>query len=63
MIAVKPANDRRDLTRSSMRAMLVFRRGGLEIPMAVTQSEKAERFRALHDAGRPFVIPNAWDGG
>ena len=26
------------------------------------QSEKAERFRALH-AGEPFVIPNPWDAG
>jgi 2-methylisocitrate lyase-like PEP mutase family enzyme len=27
-----------------------------------TQTEKAERFRALH-AGDPFVIPNPWDAG
>jgi 2-methylisocitrate lyase-like PEP mutase family enzyme len=27
-----------------------------------TQSDKAERFRALH-AGAPFVIPNPWDAG
>ena len=26
------------------------------------QSEKAERFRALH-VGEPFVIPNPWDAG
>ena len=26
------------------------------------QSDKAERFRALH-AGEPFVIPNPWDAG
>src|SRR5438034_5415898 len=29
---------------------------------AATQSERAERFRALH-AGEPFVIPNPWDAG
>ncbi len=27
-----------------------------------SQTEKAERFRALH-AGEPFVIPNPWDAG
>jgi 2-methylisocitrate lyase-like PEP mutase family enzyme len=30
--------------------------------VSVTQSEKAQRFRALHE-GEPFVIPNPWDGG
>ena len=29
--------------------------------MPHTQQEKAERFRALHDAPSPFVIPNPWD--
>lgn len=29
--------------------------------MPLTQSEKAERFRALHE-GPTFVIPNPWDG-
>jgi 2-methylisocitrate lyase-like PEP mutase family enzyme len=28
----------------------------------VTQAEKAERFRSLHE-GEPFVIPNPWDAG
>jgi 2-methylisocitrate lyase-like PEP mutase family enzyme len=28
----------------------------------MTQSEKAERFRALHE-GDPFLIPNPWDAG
>src|SRR5215211_3564683 len=28
----------------------------------MTQAEKAERFRALHE-GDPFVIPNPWDAG
>jgi 2-methylisocitrate lyase-like PEP mutase family enzyme len=28
----------------------------------MTQHEKAEAFRALHE-GEPFVIPNPWDGG
>jgi 2-methylisocitrate lyase-like PEP mutase family enzyme len=30
--------------------------------VAATQSEKGERFRALHE-GDPFVIPNPWDAG
>jgi 2-methylisocitrate lyase-like PEP mutase family enzyme len=29
----------------------------------MTQSEKAERFRALHAAPETFVIANAWDAG
>src|SRR5262245_9597176 len=32
-----------------------------EADMAISQSEKAERFRALH--GSCFVIGNAWDAG
>ncbi len=31
--------------------------------MPVTQSEKANRFRALHQGPRAFVIANAWDAG
>ena len=31
--------------------------------MSVTQSEKAVRFRALHDGPGAFVIPNPWDVG
>ncbi len=31
--------------------------------MAVTQNEKAARFRALHDGPGAFVIPNPWDVG
>lgn len=27
------------------------------------QQQKGERFRALHDAGDAFVIPNPWDAG
>src|SRR5690349_12558359 len=30
--------------------------------MALSHSERAERFRALHE-GDPFVIPNPWDAG
>jgi 2-methylisocitrate lyase-like PEP mutase family enzyme len=30
--------------------------------MASVQSERADRFRSLHE-GEPFVIPNPWDGG
>ncbi|MFI5377204.1 MAG: isocitrate lyase/phosphoenolpyruvate mutase family protein [Candidatus Rokuibacteriota bacterium] len=31
--------------------------------MPMSQSEKAVRFRALHEAPGAFVIPNPWDGG
>jgi 2-methylisocitrate lyase-like PEP mutase family enzyme len=31
--------------------------------MTVTQHEKADRFRALHDGPDAFVIPNPWDIG
>ena len=31
--------------------------------MTVTQSEKARRFRALHQGPGAFVIPNPWDAG
>ena len=31
--------------------------------MPINQSEKAARFRALHEAPGAFVIPNPWDGG
>ncbi|HEX7215206.1 MAG TPA: isocitrate lyase/phosphoenolpyruvate mutase family protein [Methylomirabilota bacterium] len=31
--------------------------------MTVSQHEKAERFRALHEAPGAFVIPNPWDAG
>jgi 2-methylisocitrate lyase-like PEP mutase family enzyme len=31
--------------------------------MTVSQSEKAARFRALHQAPGAFVIPNPWDAG
>jgi 2-methylisocitrate lyase-like PEP mutase family enzyme len=30
--------------------------------MAASQTDKANRFRALHQEPRPFVIPNPWDG-
>ena len=29
----------------------------------MTQSEKANRFRALHQEPRAFVIANPWDAG
>ncbi len=29
----------------------------------MTQAEKTARFRALHQPGKPFVIPNPWDAG
>ena len=31
--------------------------------MTISQSDKAARFRALHQAPGAFVIPNPWDGG
>src|SRR5436190_20223263 len=31
--------------------------------MTVTQADKANRFRALHEAPGAFVIANVWDGG
>ena len=31
--------------------------------MQVSQSTKAERFRALHEGPAAFVIPNPWDAG
>src|SRR4051812_50102037 len=31
--------------------------------MSATQSEKAARFRALHERPGAFVIPNPWDAG
>jgi 2-methylisocitrate lyase-like PEP mutase family enzyme len=31
--------------------------------MTVSQADKAEKFRALHEAPGSFVIPNPWDGG
>lgn len=31
--------------------------------MSATQTEKAERFRALHQGPGAFVIPNPWDAG
>lgn len=34
-----------------------------EAPLTVSQSEKAGRFRALHDGPGAFVIPNPWDCG
>src|SRR5947209_2595558 len=32
-------------------------------PMTVTQTAKAQQFRALHDAPNAFVVANVWDGG
>ncbi len=31
--------------------------------MSESQSEKARKFRALHERGEAFVIPNPWDAG
>src|SRR5881394_236480 len=31
--------------------------------MNLTQNEKADRFRTLHDGSGAFVIPNPWDVG
>ena len=35
----------------------------MPLPGAPTQSEKAERFRALHRGAGAFIIPNPWDRG
>jgi 2-methylisocitrate lyase-like PEP mutase family enzyme len=29
----------------------------------ITQQQKAQRFRALHEAPGAFILPNVWDGG
>lgn len=34
-----------------------------EKPMSLSQSEKAKRFRQLHEGPGAFVIPNPWDPG
>jgi 2-methylisocitrate lyase-like PEP mutase family enzyme len=31
--------------------------------MSITQREKGERFRGLHEGEGAFIIPNPWDGG
>src|SRR5205085_3547511 len=31
--------------------------------MTMTQSAKAQRFRAMHEASDAFVVANEWDGG
>src|SRR5918911_4225601 len=31
--------------------------------MTVTQADKAQQFRALHEAPDAFVVANVWDGG
>jgi 2-methylisocitrate lyase-like PEP mutase family enzyme len=31
--------------------------------MTVSQTDKADRFRALHQGSTPFVMPNPWDAG
>jgi 2-methylisocitrate lyase-like PEP mutase family enzyme len=35
----------------------------MEERMTVSQKDKADRFRALHEGSRAFVIPNPWDAG
>jgi 2-methylisocitrate lyase-like PEP mutase family enzyme len=37
--------------------------GSWRTAMSVTQAEKAARFRALHQGGRIFTMPNPWDVG
>src|ERR1700748_6239 len=31
--------------------------------MTATQADKANQFRALHEASEAFIIANVWDGG
>jgi 2-methylisocitrate lyase-like PEP mutase family enzyme len=41
----------------------VRRHGNINEDAMITQREKAERFKALHERGAAFVIPNPWDLG
>jgi 2-methylisocitrate lyase-like PEP mutase family enzyme len=41
----------------------VRRRGNINEDAMITQREKAERFKALHEREGAFVIPNPWDLG
>jgi 2-methylisocitrate lyase-like PEP mutase family enzyme len=41
----------------------VHERFYVEDVMSTSQSDKANRFRALHQGARAFVIPNPWDAG
>jgi 2-methylisocitrate lyase-like PEP mutase family enzyme len=34
-----------------------------EVPMSISQIDKANQFAALHGQARPFVLANAWDAG
>src|SRR6185369_15635247 len=35
----------------------------LEMAQVLEQSEKGQAFRALHERGKAFIIPNPWDAG
>lgn len=39
------------------------RHGNITEDAMITQREKAERFKALHERGAAFIIPNPWDIG
>jgi 2-methylisocitrate lyase-like PEP mutase family enzyme len=39
------------------------RHGNITEDAMITQREKAERFKALHERGAAFIIPNPWDTG
>src|SRR5713226_4541060 len=68
----RPGIERRDPDTASTMRRPRFARGAIlaghgrrhaEADMATSQSEKARRFRALHEREGVFVIPNPWDVG
>jgi len=68
----RPGIERRDPDTASTMRRPRFARGAIlaghgrrhaEADMATSQSEKARRFRALHEREGVFVIPNPWNVG
>jgi 2-methylisocitrate lyase-like PEP mutase family enzyme len=59
---VKPACDTRVRRPLSTGRQSVEQTAWYEDGVALTQQQKGEAFRALHE-GDPFVIPNPWDAG
>lgn len=53
---MKPLDRRMDATAASDAAVRQFM-------STISQAEKAERFRRLHESDGAFVIPNPWDAG
>src|SRR6185295_3290162 len=61
--AERRARGRGRSAASDVRAGLVSVATSGGFIMAVTQSDKAARFRALHEGPGAFIIPNPWDAG